>query len=274
MKYVLLLIGTSFILTCGAQKTTLKENSAIDTIETTQKGTDGYVTNDGVSTTVETAPVKPKTVVNHEAWTALLQKHVTKTGKVNYKGFREDADQLKAYIKSLGKQIPTKSWTKDEKLAYWINAYNAMTVDLILKNYPLESIKEIDNPWKQELWTLEGKEYDLNTIEHKILRKMNEPRMHFAINCASFSCPPLLNKAFTAENMDAQLTQVTKTFLADSKRNTIAQNKVEISKIFKWFSSDFKENGSLIDFLNKYSSVKINKDADIDYKDYNWSLNE
>ncbi|QHI37038.1 hypothetical protein IMCC3317_24160 [Kordia antarctica] len=271
MKHLLLLIGAFFVFACYANKTAVKENSTINTIDTTQKET---VTDTSVSATAETVAVKPKTVVNHEAWTALLKKHVTKTGKVNYQGFREDADRLKAYIKSLSKQIPTKSWTKDEKLAYWINAYNAMTVDLILKNYPLESIKNIDNPWKQELWTLEGKEYDLNTIEHKILRKMNEPRMHFAINCASFSCPPLLNKAFTAENMDAQLTHVTKTFLADSKRNTITQNKVEISKIFKWFSSDFKENGSLIDFLNKYSAVKISKDADVDYKEYDWTLNE
>ena len=116
--------------------------------------------------------------------------------------------------------------------------------------------------------------YDLETIEHEILRKMNEPRIHFAINCASFSCPPLLNEAFTEEKLEAQLTQVTKTFLADSKRNTISENELEISKIFKWFSKDFEQNGSLIDFLNTYSDVKISKDADVDFKDYDWSLNE
>ena len=103
---------------------------------------------------------------------------------------------------------------------------------------------------------------------------MNEPRIHFAINCASFSCPPLLNEAFSEKNLEAQLTQVTKTFLADSQRNTITKDKLEISKIFKWFSKDFKQNGSLIDFLNQYSDVKINANAKKKYKDYNWNLNE
>ncbi len=211
---------------------------------------------------------------NHQTFNDLLKKYVTKDGAVSYKGFKGNRSDLQNYISALGENMPTDDWPKEEKLAYWINAYNALTVDLILRNYPLKSIKDIKKPWNQRLWKLGEKWYNLDEIEHKILRKMNEPRIHFAINCASFSCPPLLNEAFAADKLDAQLTQVTKAFLVDSRRNTITKNQLEISKIFKWFSKDFKQNGSLIKFLNLYSPIKINANADIDYKDYDWSLNE
>ncbi|MGH1384810.1 DUF547 domain-containing protein [Kordia sp.] len=217
---------------------------------------------------------KKQIIFSHNTFNNLLQKHVTTAGNVNYKGFKSDRAKLRAYIVSLGENTPTDDWLKEEKLAYWINAYNALTVDLILRNYPLKSIKDIKKPWDQRLWKLGEKWQNLNDIEHKILRKMDEPRIHFAINCASFSCPPLLNEAFTAEKLEQQLTQVTKLFLADSRRNTITPDKIEISKIFKWFSKDFKQNGSLIDFLNTYSDVKINAKAKKKYKDYNWDLNE
>lgn len=217
---------------------------------------------------------KKRIIFSHNTFNNLLQKHVTTAGNVNYKGFKSDRAKLRAYIVSLGENTPTDDWSKEEKLAYWINAYNALTVDLILRNYPLKSIKDIKKPWDQRLWKLGEKWQNLNDIEHKILRKMDEPRIHFAINCASFSCPPLLNEAFTAEKLEQQLIQVTKVFLADSRRNTITPDKIEISKIFKWFSKDFKQNGSLIDFLNTYSDVKINAKAKKKYKDYNWDLNE
>ncbi|WP_420575108.1 DUF547 domain-containing protein [Kordia sp.] len=246
----------------------------IDHVDTTQEGTDGYVTEEGESVTVETVLDEKKPAFKHDIFNVLLQKHVTASGNVNYKGFKTDRSKLRAYITSLGENLPTDDWTKEEKLAYWINAYNALTVDLILRNYPLESIKDIKKPWNQRLWKLGSKWYNLDEIEHKILRKMNEPRIHFAINCASFSCPPLLNEAFSSEKLERQLTQVTKVFLADSKRNTITKNQIEISKIFKWFSKDFKQNGSLIDFLNTYSDVKISGNAKKKYKEYDWTLNE
>jgi hypothetical protein len=204
----------------------------------------------------------------------LLKLYVTHDGEVDYVGFKKDRRMLTNYIKALGEQMPNDDWSTAEKLVYWINAYNALTVDLILRNYPLKSIKDIKNPWNQRLWKLGDKWYNLDEIEHKILRKMNEPRIHFAINCASFSCPPLLNQAFYAEKLEAQLTNVTKAFLANTQRNTITENQLEISKIFKWFAKDFKQNGSLIDFLNQYSEVKINANAKKKYKDYDWTLNE
>ena len=178
------------------------------------------------------------------------------------------------YITVLGENMPNDSWSKADKLAYWINAYNAMTIDLIIRHYPLKSIKDIKNPWDQRLWKLGDKWYDLSEIEHNILRKMDEPRIHFAIVCASFSCPKLLNNAFTPKDIEAQLTQATNVFLNDSTRNIISENSLELSKIFQWFTTDFKQNGSLIDFLNKYSDIKISNNAKKRFKDYNWNLNE
>ena len=211
---------------------------------------------------------------NHNHWNKLLQKHVSKEGNVNYKGFKNDRLSLTAYIKSLGENMPTNRWSKEDKLAYWINAYNAMTVDLIIKKYPIKSIRNIFSPWKKRLWKLGKKWYNLNEIEHKILRKMNEPRIHFTIVCASYSCPKLSNKAYVAKDLELQLTKATKDFLSDPERNNLSENNIKLSKIFKWFSNDFKNDGTLIDFLNKYSDIKILNSAKKSFKKYNWDLNE
>ena len=296
IRSICVVLVSLIFMSCGTQQKTVQDsnkkntninNAIIDSIiadydkiaskdSLNMSGpSDGYIKDDGETVTEEFVQnKKEKAKFNHSAWNNLLQKHVTKDGVVNYKDFKTDRSKLLEYIKVLGKNMPTDNWSKSQKLAYWINAYNAMTVDLILQNYPLKSIKDIKKPWNQRLWKLGEKWYNLDEIEHKILRKMDEPRIHFAINCASFSCPPLLNEAFTATYLEAQLTQVTKTFLADSRRNTITKDKLEISKIFKWFSKDFKQNGSLIDFLNTYIDVKISAKAKKKYKDYNWDLNE
>jgi len=217
---------------------------------------------------------KTKTPFNHNSWNILLQKYVSNQGRVNYKGFNNDKKSLINYITLLSENIPYDSWTKNEKLAYWINAYNALTIDLILRNYPVESIKDIKNPWEQRLWKLGNKWYNLEDIEHQILRKMNEPRIHFAIVCASFSCPKLQNEAFTAKDLERQLTNATKDFLNDSNRNEISENNIKLSKVFQWFSKDFKQNESLIEFLNLYSAVTISEKAKKSFKDYNWDLND
>ncbi|WP_346880987.1 DUF547 domain-containing protein [uncultured Algibacter sp.] len=211
---------------------------------------------------------------NHDAWNRLLQTHVSNQGNVDYKGFKANRKTLLDYISALSKNTPSDGWKKEDKLAYWINTYNAMTVDLILRNYPIKSIKDIKDPWDQRFWKLGNKWYNLNDIEHVILRKMDEPRIHFGIVCASFSCPKLQNEAFTASKMESQLTKATKEFLSDSNRNQITENSLELSKIFQWFSKDFKQNGSLIDFLNLYTDIKISDKAKKRFKDYNWDLNE
>ena len=210
---------------------------------------------------------------NHDRWDKLLQQFVSENGNVDYQKIREDRFQLDIYIDILTHNIPTEEWSKSEKLAYWINAYNALTIDLIRRNYPTESIKDIKDPWDQRLWQFGDKWLNLNDIEHKILRKMDEPRIHFAIVCASVSCPKLQNTAFTSSDLEEQLTKATEEFLADTSKNEISQNNLKLSKIFRWFKKDFEQDGDIIDFLNNYSSFNISKSAKKSYKDYNWDLN-
>lgn len=213
-------------------------------------------------------------VPSHQQWSTLLQKNVNTNGDVNYKAFVNDKKELEAYLTLLQKNAPAKNWSKNDKLAYYINLYNAGTVKLIIDNYPTKSIKDIKSPWDKDVVAIGNKMYSLGYVEHKVLRKMNEPRIHFAINCASYSCPKLVNKAFLAATMDAQLETAAVDFIADKKRNVISANKIELSEIFKWFKSDFTENTTLIGFINKYSETQVSDDAKVKYIDYNWSLNE
>jgi Protein of unknown function, DUF547 len=211
---------------------------------------------------------------NHSKWNEILQSCVNNDGKVDYNGFKADAKNLETYLNALSENMPKDSWTKAEKLAYWINAYNAFTIKLIIDNYPLKSIKDIEKPWSKKFISIGGKLISLNHIEHEILRKMDEPRIHFAIVCASVSCPKLQNIAFESSTIEEQLNNVTKEFLEDSTKNNLSKNSIQISKIFKWFPSDFKQEGSIIDFLNKYSEITISQNASKRYKDYDWNLNE
>ena len=221
----------------------------------------------------EVTSIPTLTIPDHNSFGSLLATHVTPEGNVNYAGFRANWNTLRAYIQDLSAHMPTDDWSQNERLSYWMNAYNAMTIDLILRNQPVASIKDIKDPWDQRLWKLGSKWYNLNEIEHQILRKMGDARIHFGINCASFSCPPLLNEAFTAVKVDAQLDMLSRKFINDTKRNTITENSIEVSKIFTWFAKDFKTNGTLIDFLNQYSETPISTKAKKRFKDYDWTLN-
>ena len=293
MKYVSFFILILTLLSCGSRKQIVEKNPEevlkmgkdVDNIaevvnDSTEKNEPILKTNSEESLETNNGfhqSLSKRFLPFHQLWDELLQKHVSNVGIVNYKSFKTDHKKLLDYIYVLSllyKSDNFQSLSKEEKLAYWINAYNAMTVDLILRNYPVKSIKEIKDPWKQRLWKLTDIDYNLGEIEHQILRKMNEPRIHFAIVCASVSCPKLQNKAFTASKLDEQLTNATREFLSDTSKNSIAQNNLELSKIFQWFSKDFKQNGSLIHFLNQYSNIKISEKAKIKFKDYNWNLNE
>ena len=210
----------------------------------------------------------------HASWNVLLQKYVDDAGNVDYSSWKKNQTDLDKYIQLLEKKPPADYWDKNDSLAYFINAYNAVTVKLILDNYPLKSIKDIQKPWDKKFIKIGSNTISLNYIEHDILRKMDEPRIHVAIVCASISCPKLQNEAFIAEKIDSQLSKATSEFLSDSSKNFISQNNLELSKIFQWFSKDFKQNGSLIIFLNKYSDIEISEHAKIKFKDYNWNLND
>jgi hypothetical protein len=208
---------------------------------------------------------------DHTLWQFLLQQHVDDKGQVDYRGFLKDRRILEGYLKILKEDQPVQSWSKNEKLAYYINLYNAYTVLLILDNYPTESIKKIKNPWDQELIPLHDDIISLGDLEHKILRKMDEPRIHFAINCASASCPKLSNKAYEAKGLDKHLESATKDFI-NSERNQISKEQLKLSKIFKWYKNDFLD-GDVRTYIKNYTEVAIASNADIDYLDYDWGLN-
>ncbi|SHJ61976.1 DUF547 domain-containing protein [Aquimarina spongiae] len=218
--------------------------------------------------------VTENTSFDHKPWNILLGKYISKDGMVNYKGFKQNGKAFRAYLTSLSNNPPKQSWSKNEKLAYWLNVYNAFTVKLIIDNYPLASIKDIKDPWDLRFFRIGKKWYTLNDVEHRMLRKMGDPRIHFGINCASYSCPALSNKAFTAQNVNQELERLTIAFINDTSRNQISKDKIEISKIFSWFAKDFKKEGTIIDFLNKYSKVTISNTAKKSFLKYDWALNE
>jgi hypothetical protein len=208
----------------------------------------------------------------------LLHKHVTEEGIVDYKSFKKDALKLDNYISYLERTSPEKSWSQDQQKAFWINAYNAYTIKLILENHPLKSIMDIkregQTAWKIPFAKIGGKTYTLDHIEHEILRKtLFDARIHVGVNCASGSCPKLSNIAFTEDNIDAELERLMKDFVNDSLRNKISNKKIQISSIFDWFQDDFTKKGSLISYLSTYSETKISPKAKISYLKYDWTLN-
>lgn len=214
---------------------------------------------------------------------SLLISYVDSIGLVDYKGLKVKEAVLDQYLLILRNAIPNdSSWDRQDKIAYWINLYNAYTLKLILNHYPIESIKDIgssiqvpfvNTPWDIKFIVLNGKKYDLNNIEHNILRKFGEPRIHFAIVCASSSCPVLRNEAYTGEKLESQLESQAVNFLLDPLRNRIFGTDVRISKIFQWFKGDFTQSGSLVDFLNGYLEKPIPASANVDFLPYDWGLN-
>ncbi len=221
--------------------------------------------------------------VSHTVWNDLLQQYVAENGFVDYKGFIKDSFRLNEYLDLLSASHPQKKWSKNEQKAYWINAYNAFTVKMVVDHYPVASIKDIksgisfvNSVWDVKFINIQGQEYDLNNIEHSFLRKkFPDGRVHAAINCASFSCPPLRNEAYVADRLEEQLDEAMQTFINNPSRNRVSKEKAELSKIFRWFSADFKEDGkSVIDFVNKYAKDPVSKDAEVIYLDYDWTLNE
>lgn len=209
---------------------------------------------------------------------ALLQANVDEKGNVDYKSLKANEAKLDGYLAYLNKTSPSKDWSANKEKAFWINAYNAYTIKIILTNYPLKSITNIKNDgktaWKTPFAKVGGKTYTLDHIEHQILRKkFKDGRIHVGVNCASGSCPKLGNMAFTENNIDGELERLMKEFINDSTRNKISKKKVEISEIFNWFKGDFTTDGSVIDYINKYSDIEVSKKAKIKYLTYDWSLN-
>ena len=220
-----------------------------------------------------------KTLPNHQVWDGLLREYVSSEGIVNYKGMKSSLSKIKAYLKEMEEVTPGSDWSKNEKLAYWINLYNASTVYLIASNYPVSSITKLSGgkPWDKKFVKSGGKVYSLNQIENEIIRpKFNDPRIHAALNCAAKSCPKLLNAAYSPDKLDVQLDAQSKAWINDKSKNQLSPTKLKVSKIFEWYGEDFKSMGGVIGFINKYKNAKmmITPKAKISYLEYDWSLNE
>ena len=248
----------------------------------------------------------------HKAWDALLKKHVVviqggKTSQARYAGFKQDEAALKSYTESLStvSDAQFKGFSKTQQMAFLINAYNAYTVQLILTKYPdLKSIKDLggafSSPWKQKFFKLLGNDSFLDQVEHEILRKKgvyDEPRVHYAVNCASIGCPALREEAFTADKLDAQLEEQATRFLSDRSRNryNAQRESIEVSKIFDWFKEDWQSGYKGIgkdqtpvtsreQYFAKYAALLSDKPDEqkliaegrvsIRFLDYDWNLND
>ena len=210
---------------------------------------------------------------NYQFFETFLQKYVDDKGKVNYAKINTNKVDLDKVVARFEALKPKENWSKNEKLAYWINAYNAFSIKLIIDHYPLKSILDIDKAWKINFINIEGSKISLDDIDYRILKKLNDPRIHFAINCASYSCPSLKNRAFYPDTIENELEDAAFTFLNDLERNQITKKEAKISKLFDWFTADFTAQTDLISFINQYSKVKINDKTKITFLEYNWNLN-
>jgi len=210
---------------------------------------------------------------DHADFNRLLKTHVNSTGKVNYAGLKKDEAKLDAYLATLARDAPDRRWERKEALTYWLNAYNAFTIKMILKNYPLKSITDLHGgkPWDVKWIELDGKTYSLNNIEHDIIRPTyKDPRIHFAVVCAATSCPPLANYAFSEDMVGTQLDRLTRNFINNKKFNQTEGN-VRVSKIFDWYAEDF---GDVAAYLNKYLKTDLSEGVSIGFMDYDWALNK
>ncbi|MDY6971357.1 MAG: DUF547 domain-containing protein [Thermodesulfobacteriota bacterium] len=212
----------------------------------------------------------------------LLQKYV-QDGHVDYSGFKKEEEKLNQYLGVLEK-IDSQKLSRDEEFAFYINAYNAWTIKLVLSGYPgIKSIKDLGSflksPWKRKICRIDGTTLSLDDIEHKVLRpRFQDPRVHFAINCASISCPPLISDPYKGSMLDLQLDRAVKAFINDPARNYLDVNTLYVSKIFDWFAEDFDNN--IVGFVFKYAQGDLEKRLQsapgkiaVKYLEYDWSLN-
>ncbi|MGK0358985.1 MAG: hypothetical protein ACI9U2_001280 [Bradymonadia bacterium] len=226
------------------------------------------------------APVAAQSV-DHSPFDVLL-KACVKGDMVNYQGF-VDQPTFKAYLEMIGKTDPATLKTPQEQLAFWINAYNAHTINAVLAHWPkIASVGEVYPDFgffKRAEMVVGGKKYALNDIENKIIRPtFKDPRIHAALNCASISCPPLAGSAFHASTLDSQLDQVMGAFINDAKRNQIGADGVQLSEIFNWYKDDFKAAGGAKAYFKKFlkdpAKIKALDAAPLKFMPYNWNLNK
>ncbi|MBW1888522.1 MAG: DUF547 domain-containing protein [Deltaproteobacteria bacterium] len=220
--------------------------------------------------------------VDHSLYADLLARYV-RSGVVDYRGFKNEETKLDQYLRVLEK-TDTNKLQRNEQFAFYINAYNAWTIKLTLSDYPgIKSLKDLGSlfksPWKKRICRIDGDIITLDDIEHKILRpRFKDPRVHFAINCAAKSCPPLRSEPYRGGELDQQLDEMTRAFINDFESNRLEDHTLYISKIFKWFEDDF--NKDVVGFFLRYAGGDLKKQLEanrdrirIKYLDYDWSLN-
>ncbi len=245
----------------------------------------------------------------HRAFSALLQKHVVSQDgghatRVDYASLQRDRAPLAGYLRSLSAvtQAEFDGWSKARQMAFLINAYNGFTLELVLQNYPVKSIKDIggpfSNPWKRAFFRLLGREFSLDGIEHDTLRKPGayaEVRVHYALNCASIGCPALREEAYTADKLSTQLEEQAVRFLSDRSRNRYADGRLEVAAIFKWFADDWTSGYRGFDgrtapinsreaYFARYAPLLAREPvgreqvaagrAELTFLDYDWALND
>ncbi|MBB1362669.1 DUF547 domain-containing protein [Shewanella sp. SR44-4] len=285
----------SFVLTVGLLLSLLGSNAAIAAVDESEALSDA-------NRLVETQTK----MVLHDEWNTLLNRHVKPinsghSSAIDYAAIQQDRAILTRYLNQLSQitQAEFDAWDKASQLAFLINAYNAWTVELILTKYPdIDSIKELgglfSSPWDKSFIPLLGKTRSLNDIEHTLIRgsdRYNDPRIHFAVNCASIGCPALREEAYTGAKLELQLTEQTERFLADNSRNYAKGDSLYLSSIFKWYGDDFtkgfRNTHSIEAFLLLYSNsdkgvltltpaqrqAAEKQQLDIEFLDYDWSLN-
>ena len=228
--------------------------------------------------------------IDHRVWDGLLKRYVDPVGNVDYTGWQQsrgDRRALDEYLSHLSGANPRISASRPGQLAFWINAYNALTIKGILREYPTTSIRNHTarvfgyNIWKDLLLVVGDSSYSLEQIEHQILRKTGEPRIHFAVVCASHSCPRLLNQAYTPKELDLQLVANTRNFFANPENFRYANGTFYLSSILKWFDSDFgSDQAALLRSIAPYlpdraaQQAASNAAGRVSYLDYDWSLND
>ncbi|WP_017444231.1 DUF547 domain-containing protein [Gayadomonas joobiniege] len=238
----------------------------------------------------------------HRLWDQVLTENViTLPGghatQFDYQAVKKNPKQLTDYLAALSaiKKSDFDRWGKDKRLAFLINAYNAFTVKWIIDHYPIDSIKDtgsfFSSPWSKKFISLFGQKVSLDTIEHDWIRgsgKFNDPRIHFAVNCASVGCPALREEAYTADKLAQQLAAQATRFMSDRSRNYADKDVIYLSAIFDWYEEDFEQGwysiASLYQFVLKHkkdlslnqkqTQQVVDESAEIDFLEYDWSLND
>lgn len=231
------------------------------------------------------APAARAAQVNNTPYAELLAKY-NEDGLVNYTGLKEQHAKLKKYLDYLASINPDEL-ARNDAFAYYINLYNAATLDIVLDNYPgIESIKDIGgilgSPWKKDFIRLNGKSVSLDYIEHGILRPVYmDPRVHFAVNCASMGCPPLHGEPFEGATLDFTLDELTRNVMADPSQTRLEDEELFVNKVFDWFGGDWGSKQEKIGFVRQYAPKKLaakigklGRQLNLEYSDWDWTLND